>query len=57
MDLVDTSCTFIFRQGIPGKCLGKRPIINPPIHAQARGMGGWIWNLLLRHFPPDGKLR
>ncbi len=28
--LIDMSLSFIFRQGLPGKCLGKMPIINPP---------------------------
>ena len=29
--LIDMSLTFIFSQGLPGKCLGKRPIILPAI--------------------------
>ncbi len=40
--LIDMSLTFIFRQGLPGKRLNKRPQIPPVPRALARGTGGLI---------------
>ena len=48
--LIDTSRTFIFRQGLPGKCLGKRPIIKHPIPRASAWDGGDLGSFL-KTFP------
>ena len=45
------SLTFIFRQGLPGKCLGKRPIINPPIPRASAWDGGLDLGPFIKTFP------
>ena len=45
------SLTFIFRQGLPGKCLGKRPIINPPISSASAWDGGLDLGAFVKTFP------
>ena len=45
------SLTFIFRQGLPGKCLGKRPIINPPIPRTSAWDGGLDLGPFFKTFP------
>ena len=45
------SLTFIFRQGLPGKCLGKRPIINEPDTRASPCVGGVDLGPFLKTFP------
>ncbi len=47
---LDMSLTFIFRQGLPGKCLGKRPIINPLIPRASAWDGGLNFGAFLKTF-------
>ncbi len=43
--------TFIFRQGLPGKCLGKRPIIKHPIPCASAWDGGLDSGTFIETFP------
>ena len=49
--LIDTSRTFSFRQGLPGKCLGKRPIFNPLIRRASAWDEGLDLGPFLKTFP------
>ena len=45
------SLTFIFRQGLPGKCLGKRPIILSAVGRASPSDGGVDLGPFLKTFP------
>ena len=49
--LIDMSLTFIFRQGLPGKCLKKRPQIHSPVTRACPCDGGDDYRPFSKTFP------